>query len=206
MPQINSETPLRFVHRELFSNLPASTYGVLGTIPDATATLALVANTAVVTPFYVDRNIAISQIGTVVTTAGTTGQRVRIALYDWDPITRAAGALIADFGSVLCDATGLAALTPAVARYVASGWYALAIVSDGAPTIRTVLGSSRDFGGTFTVSTTTLVATSHYTVSVTNGISVGFPATLGALTAVTSTSEFRPTQFAVARYVVNAAP
>lgn len=186
---------------EAYFSQGANDWAAFGVSPEATGTLALVAGTAVVTPVFVPSAITIKRIGAVVTVAAAAAEVARLGLYEWDPATKKLGALVKDYGTVLVDATSLRN-TANAADVVKPGWYAWVIVSDGAPTVRTVLGSQGEQAEAFTVSTTNLVATAHYTAAAGFVAGTAMPAS-GAdvvLTRVTSTSEFRPTNIVLGQY------
>jgi hypothetical protein len=187
----------RFTANEAYVVQPADNYSLFAGTPEATGTVTLVANTAVVTPVFFDQPVSIETVGLVVTTAGAGGTVARIALYEWNPVTRALGALVRDCGTVSTAATGL--VTASFGNVaVRSGWYAWAVSGDGTPALRTVQVSDPELVESFTVSTTTLVATIHYTAPLT--ATAAAPAAGPAVTRVTSATEFRPNQLVIGRW------
>jgi hypothetical protein len=199
-----SERTHRILSNEAFNQgRGANDWSLFGPILEATGTLALTANTAVVTPTFIPQHTTMSNVGIVVTTAGSAGQVARVAMYEWNPVTKALGNLVADFGTVLVDATGVRSAA-ANGLTVRSGWYAFVFVSNGTPTLRTFLAAQNEQSEAFTVSTAgALEATIHYTAATflatgSAALATGASATL---TRVTSGSEGRPNHFVVGQWV-----
>ena len=204
MVQINPAVGSLWNPIEQSVNLPASTYNFPGiAVPEATQAIALVAAQGVVTPFFLNRAILPTDLGVVVTVAGTAASKIRIALYDWDHVNRALGSLLKDYGVVAADATGLQALTAQTYGFK-NGWYAWVIVSDAAPTVRCAIALTPETAGAFTISTTTILGVTHYTCSLTNPIASGYPAVGPAVTPVTSATEFRQNFFVMSRHAARA--
>lgn len=197
----------RITHYEQWANLPASTYAVPSVIPSGTGTQALTADTAIFSPFYLDRAIGLTKVGVLVTSAGGEDKVARIGLYRWDPETRTLGELVKDFGTVDANTTSIQEI--ATGFTVQAGWYAWAVVSDGTPTLRTFLADNPFVSGAFTISTTTALGVSWYTkasmtdVAETDGFPEDGPS---SLTAVTSASEFRAGYLVLCQFNNNPAP
>jgi hypothetical protein len=164
-------------------------------IPTATATQALTANTAIITPFYLDRTLALTSVGAIVTTAAAS-QVVKLAVYKWNPVTRALGELVKDCGQIATDATGVVMAN--VQHRLEPGWYAWAVVSGGTPTLRSFSAAMAAVAGAFTVATTNATFTTHYTAAVT--AASAWPTTGPAVTAVTSTSVLAQLFLAIATF------
>jgi hypothetical protein len=180
-----------------------------GQIGTGTGTQALTANTALVFPVFIDRPLRVMDVGIVVT-AEKSDKSAMVALYEFDPATSKLGKLVFSTEALSVGATGLvrARLTqesdgeggwidvPDQARDIfKAGWYAWAVVSDDAPTVRLV--SVPDiYGGLVKPDTTNLTAINHYSVALTTPIASGYPADASdkTLTAVTSTSAFTKNQ------------
>lgn len=198
----------RISHYEQWANLPEATYAVPSVIPSGTGTQALTADTAIISPFYLDRAIGLTEVGVVITTA-SSDKVVRIGLYTWDPETRTIGELVKDFGNVDAGSTGLAKIDTAFT--VQPGWYAWAVISDSTPTLRTFLADSWWVSGALTVSSTNAAGVSWYTKASLTDVAesedeTAFPETIESLTAVTSTSDFRAGYLVLARFNNNPAP
>lgn len=86
---------------------------------------------AQLTPIW--RDTRVDQLALGVQAAGGAGTKARLGIYR---VTSALlpGALIVDAGEVAVDATGNRT-SPAISVWLTRGWYYLAFVSDGAPTV-----------------------------------------------------------------------
>lgn len=192
----------RLLPNESWAITVADRWSAFGVSPEATGTLALVANTGVVTPVFVPLHTTMQNIGFNVTTAGAASTVARVALYEWNPVTKALGNLVADFGTTAVDATGIRSIA-ANGTTIRSGWYAWVIVSSGAPTVRTVLGSQSEQSEPLAVNTTNFEALVHYTCATFLATGVAAPASGAAatLTRVVSNSEFRSNNIILGQYV-----
>lgn len=97
------------------------------------ATLVMIANTLYAHPFFIGCKQTWTKCGIRVTAAAAAGKLARIGLYG---VTSEGlpGALIADFGTLLVDATGNIEIT-GLSQTIEIGFYYLCIVSNDTPTI-----------------------------------------------------------------------
>lgn len=198
-----SERTNRLLSNEAFNaNRGASEWTLWGAAPEGTGTLALVANTTVVTPLFVPQHTTMANVGLLVTTAGAGGVIARVALYEWNPVTRALGALVADFGTITVDATGIRSLA-ANGATIRSGWYAWVLVSNGTPTVRTFLAGQAEQSEPFTVTGAGAAeVTAHYTAAafLSTGAAAPVSGATATLTRVVSGTEFRPNGIVVGQW------
>jgi prefoldin subunit 5 len=110
---------------------PNRFHGGQTTAPNSTQTLALAANTLYVIPFAVGDTATFVRIGIDVTTADA-GKIARLGIYGW--VDGAPGARVLDAGAVSAGSTGIKEIT--INQALGAGMYGLALVTDGAPTIR----------------------------------------------------------------------
>lgn len=118
-------------------------YSIPGVDITTVATLALVANTVRYEPFLVVTPITLDQLACEVTSSGAGGTTCRMGIYNadsnWQPTT-----LVLDAGTVTADSNAIKAIS--VNQTLTPGRYLFAINSDGAPTMRTLVGGSRFLG------------------------------------------------------------
>lgn len=104
---------------------------------------AIVANRLYYFPFQIYKAKTLDQLLLEVTAAGAALTVARMGIYaadlDWQP-----GALILDAGAVAVDSTGVKSI--ALAQALSPGQYLLCVLSNGAPTLRTWLGSHQGLG------------------------------------------------------------
>ena len=106
-------------------------HGGQTTAPNSTQTLALSANTLYVIPYAVGDTATFVRIGIDVTTADA-GKNARLGIYAWS--NGVPGARILDAGTVSVGSTGVKEIV--INQALNAGMYGLALVSDGAPTVR----------------------------------------------------------------------
>jgi hypothetical protein len=121
-------------HHKVLSRQPylVGGSGLPGWFAHGAASVALVADELHCIPIYSDRSKAWHTVQLRVNSAAAAGKVVRVGLYNVDadlkPTTR-----VADWGTVLVDSLGLKNIV--VTFTVNEGWYAIAYISDGAPTL-----------------------------------------------------------------------
>jgi hypothetical protein len=104
----------------------------------AYTTLALVANTLYGVPFEVPKNLTYATINIAVTTLAAASS-IRLGIYS--DTNGAPDALVVDAGTVSSATTGGKSIT--INQALTAGWYWLALVSNGTPTVRAInVGSS----------------------------------------------------------------
>ena len=97
----------------------------------ATSTIALTVDTLYVVPYYIPDTTTLIRIAVKVQTAAAAGKLLRIGIYNWAngvPTSR-----VLDAGTILADTIGLKEIT--ISQQLTPGWYGLAVVSDGTPTL-----------------------------------------------------------------------
>ena len=99
----------------------------------ASATLAMVADTLYLTPFFVARAMTIDRLAIQVTTAGAAGKIARLGIYK-NSTNIYPGDLVIDAGTVAVDAIAVVAAT--INQVLTKGLYFMAAVSDGTPEVR----------------------------------------------------------------------
>lgn len=110
---------------------PSRYHAGLGTLAHSTQTLTIGANTLYVVPFAVGDTATFTRLGIDVT-AADAGKSARLGIYAWNngvPTTR-----LLDAGTVTVASTGIKEVT--ISQALNAGIYGLALVSDGAPTLR----------------------------------------------------------------------
>ncbi len=110
---------------------PNRFHGGQATAPNSTQTLALTANTLYAIPFAVGDSATFVRIGIDVT-AADAGKAARLGIYSWSDGAPAARVL--DAGTVSVASTGIKEVV--ISQTLGAGMYGLALVGDGAPTIR----------------------------------------------------------------------
>ncbi|MGW8177176.1 MAG: hypothetical protein ACWGQW_00045 [bacterium] len=201
--------PSNFPHREVYPeqwpNLGTGELAIPGMKPVQTATQALVANTAMVWPWFNPIGIGIASANIMLST-GVAATTAKIALFEWDHINRTCLDVIAQSAAAfntttaeqgkITDAAFLGGYEP--------GWYAWAVVSDGAITLRLVEGVDEMAQGLLTPNTTNLESDLHYTFDGT-GIIAGSFADDPTVTPVVSTSNFLAQQAVLLDFALNPA-
>lgn len=118
-------------------------YSIPGVEASSAGTFAISANTIRYAPIYVTTPITIDQMAIEVTTGGAASTTARLGIYnadlDWQPTS-----LVVDAGTVAVDSTGVKIASVNVT--LPPGRYLLALNSDGAPTLRRVLGGAMFLG------------------------------------------------------------
>ncbi len=97
--------------------------------------IAMVADTLYAIPIVIPRALTVDRIGVAVQVAGAGGKLIRIGIYN-NGTNYVPGTLLADYGTVAADTTGVQALT--ISQALAKRVYWLVIISNGTPTVRTV--------------------------------------------------------------------
>jgi hypothetical protein len=101
--------------------------------PASTTALALAADTLYAMPLVLERSGTFDRIAMYVSVAAAAGKLLRLGLYDSSGAGGGPGALVTDFSTVLCDATGVREIT--ISQAIEAGLHWLCVVSDGTPTI-----------------------------------------------------------------------
>lgn len=123
---------------------PASSPGVASnryyTTPTGTtiSTLSIAANILYCCPFFVPERTTWTRIGAEITTAAAASSVMRVGVFS--AYTGRPQALLLDSGALAADSTGLKEAT--VSKQLDSGWYFLAIFSNGSPTVRAILDTA----------------------------------------------------------------
>lgn len=123
---------------------------VFGTIPGAViggtvSLMALSSGLVRYEPWVVDYECVLDELYTEITTAAAAGKLIRLGVYransNWQPT----GAAVATTGNLAADPGVVPAIVSATGLGVtlSRGLYVAALSSDGAPTLRTVLASTR---------------------------------------------------------------
>jgi hypothetical protein len=96
----------------------------------------MVADTLYGHPHFFLKGESLSALACYVTVAAASGKLIRLGLYAYAPTTGFAGELLWDAGTVLADATLIRECASGQPYVVpATGWYVVAGVSDGTPTV-----------------------------------------------------------------------
>lgn len=118
-------------------------YSIPGVDITSVAALALTANTVRYAPFLVSTPITLDQLACEVTGPGAGGTTIRMGIYNadmsWQPTS-----LVVDAGTVTADSNAIK--TASINQTLQPGRYLFAINSDGAPTMRTLVGGTRFAG------------------------------------------------------------
>lgn len=97
--------------------------------------IALVADRLYGNAFWVPRLMTFDRIGIEVQSAGAGGTKIRLGIYQVGSADdKYPGALVLDAGTVDADGTGVKAIT--IEEQLSRGWYYLACVTDGTPSVR----------------------------------------------------------------------
>ena len=107
--------------------------------------VALVANRLWAMPLLVARALTIDRLAIHVSTAGAASTVARLGIYN-NGTNNYPGTLLLDGGTVAVDSTGVKELSLASSQALTKGLYWLALVLDGAPTLRLVYISMSPIG------------------------------------------------------------
>lgn len=147
-----------------------------GVTPAAVGTLALVANTLYATAAVFRKSTLWTKIAINITVAAAAGKLVRLGIYALK--NGIPTGLVFDAGTILADTTGIREIT--LSHVLPAGMYAMAVISDGTPTI-TAGSMSANFAGT--------IGASGFGVSdqlMISSVAFGpLPSTFGAVTYTT---------------------
>lgn len=111
----------------------------------ALTTMAAVANTLYSVPIWLRKGESLAGLGLWVTT-GAASSAGRFGLYTYNPATGFPDALLWDAGTIATTTNGAAAFAASGAPYIvpATGWYMVAVVFNGTPTVTaTSIGQTR---------------------------------------------------------------
>ncbi len=99
----------------------------------STGTLAIAAENIYASPFWVARNMSVDRLALQITVAAAAGKFMRLGLYT-STSALLPSTLIVGSDAIAADATGVKTATIDVD--LTRGWYHVAVLSDGTPTIR----------------------------------------------------------------------